>query len=297
MQRLLGWVLALAIVLRLAHHLPAQERLYVPGGLAGDDRSSMAVEGPASQSGWPDRGESVALPQPGRFDLTDRVLAITRGRVQLEGGYVFTTDRAAGVRTSEHTVPDLLLRVGLTDRVELRLGWPGYVATVDEGPSGRQTSDRTLAPSVGAMLDLWPQRGCVPQTAVLAAVPITLNGNPLTMESFQPLSQVLYAWFPTERWSFGGTTGFSPFDDSGDHFLQFQQSVNTDYLLTERLGVFVEWIVLVDHGSADDGSQHLLEGGFAFRCTERLQVTWRIGAGLNDRALDFLTGVRCAFRF
>jgi hypothetical protein len=267
MERLLRGVVALALVPILAGRLSAQGH------------------------GRP------LLPPPENFAAADRITAITQGRVQIEAGYVFTYDEAPGLRTWEHTVPDLLLRVGLTERLEVRVGWPGYVATIDDGPLGRIGSDRTLDPNVGFMLDLFPQRGWVPQTAILASVPITLQGNPFAMESLQPLNQLLYAWYPTERWSFGGTTGFSLFEEEGDHFLQFQQSVNTDYLLTERLAAFVEWTVLVDHGSADDGQQHLLGGGLSFLWTDRLEVTWRAGVGLNERAPDFLTGVRCALRF
>jgi hypothetical protein len=31
--------------------------------------------------------------------------------------------------------------------------------------------------------------------------------------------------------------------------------------------------------------------------TERLQTTWRLGVGLNERAPNFLTGIRFALRF
>jgi hypothetical protein len=232
-----------------------------------------------------------------RFDLGDRITAVTQGRVQIEGGYVYTHDRVAGVGVSEHVLPDMLLRVGLTERLELRFGWPGYVSTHYDGPAGAYTIDQTLDPNVGFMLDLFPQQGWRPQTAVLASVPITLHGNPLTMSSMQPLTEILYCWYPGERWTVGGTTGFSLFDQNGDDYVQFQQSVNADYLVADRLGAFLEWTMLVDHGSADDGSQHLLGSGLTFLWTERIQVGWRVGVGLNTRAPDFLTGIRFAFRF
>ncbi|MGQ9575433.1 MAG: transporter [Thermoguttaceae bacterium] len=232
-----------------------------------------------------------------RFELADRISALTGGRVQIEAGYVFTSDGGLGQRTMEHTLPDFLLRVGLSRRLELRLGWPGYVATLEDGPGGRQTTDRTLRPNVGLMLDLWPQRAWIPQTAVLGSVPITLEGDLLAMESLQPLSQLLYAWYLTGRLALGGTTGFSVFQHQGDHFLQFEQTASADWLLSDRLGAFVEWTVLVDHGSAEDGSEHLLGGGLSLLGTDRFQVSWRAGVGLNERAPDFVTGVRCAVRF
>ncbi len=231
------------------------------------------------------------------FDLGQRVSAVTRGNVQSEGGYVFTSDHSGETTTLQHAVPDLLLRVGLTERLEFRLGWPGYVATSSRDATSTTWDDQILNPNVGFMLDLFSQNGWRPQTAVLAAVPITLEGNPFALESLQPLSQVLYCWYVGERASFGGTTGFALFRDDGDRYVQLQQSVNVDYLLTERLGTFVEWTVLVNRGSAADGPQHMLGGGLSMLWTDSLQVSWRVGVGLNERAPDFLTGIRCSVRF
>jgi hypothetical protein len=196
---------------------------------------------------------------------------------------------------TQHVVPDLLLRFGLNDRLEVRLGWPGYVATEYDGPAG--SSHDTLEPNVGLMLDLWSQRGILPQTAVLAAVPITLEGNPFALEGLQPLSQLLYRWHLTDRFTLDGATGVALFDVEGDHFVQLQQTATLDCALTGRFGAFAEWEMLVDHGSAADGSQHMLGGGIWCLLTERLQVTWQAGSGLNGPAPDFLADVRFAYRF
>jgi hypothetical protein len=227
----------------------------------------------------------------------ERITGIARGRAQLEGSYAFLYDEADGVRMTQHAVPDLLVRFGLTDRLEIRLGWPGYVATGYDGPALEGSSDETLEPNVGFMLDLRPQRGVWPQTAASAAIPITPEGNAFALDGLQPLAQLLYRWALNDRLALGGTTGMALFEVHGDDFLQFQQTASLDYLLTVRVGVFGQWEMLVDHGSADDGSQHMLGGGVSYLLTERLQVTWQGGVGLNERAPDFLTDLRLAYRF
>jgi len=243
----------------------------------------------AWESGLP--GDIV---QPG---LMEYITNIAAGRAQLEGGYAFVYNNTGGVRTQQHAVPDLLLRFGLTDRLEMRVGWPGYFATRQDGLPVDDLSDDVLDPNVGLMLDLWPQHGILPQTAVLSAVPMTLRGDPFALEGLQPLTQLLYRWRLTDRLAFGGTTGFALFKVSGDSFIQLQQTASLDCVLTNRLGTFAEWEMLVDHGSVDDGSQHMLGGGVSYLLTERLQLTWRAALGLNDRAPDFLTDVRFAFWF
>jgi hypothetical protein len=116
------------------------------------------------------------------------------------------------------------------------------------------------------------------------------------MESLQPLSQVLYCWDLSDRVTLGGTTGAALFRVEGDNFVQLQQTASLDWTLTDRIAPFVEWEMLVDYGSADDGAQHLLGGGLSFLLTERLQLTWRAGVGVNDRAPDFVTGLYFAYR-
>lgn len=223
-----------------------------------------------------------------------RLGQVTQGRVQIEGGYIFAYDRPAGVTVGEHAVGDMLLRVGLCRHLELRVGWPGWIATSIEGEGA---SSQTLDPNVGFMLDLFPQRGWRPQTAVLAAVPITLQGNPLALDSLQPVGQLLYLWQLGDRWSVGGTTGVALFDIHGDRFVELQQTASADFLLAPRLSTFVEWSMLADHGSIDDGSEHMLGGGFSLLLSERIQASWRAAMGLNARAPDFLTGIRLAVRF
>ena len=45
---------------------------------------------------------------------------------QLEAGYTFTYDRERKDRVRDHTAPELLMRIGLVDNFELRIGWDGY---------------------------------------------------------------------------------------------------------------------------------------------------------------------------
>jgi len=236
-------------------------------------------------------------PTSARPGLMERINGIARGRAQLEGGYALLYDEAAGVRLTQHALPDLLLRFGLAERLEIRLGWPGYVATEYDGPGFHRASDDTLEPNVGFLFDLCPQRGIRPQTAASVAVPITLEGNPFALDGLQPLAQLLYRWELTRRLALGGTTGMALFDVGGDDFVQLQQTAGLDWLCTGRLGLFTQWEMLVDHGSADDGSQHMLGAGFSYLLTRRLQVSWQAGLGLNEAAPDFLTDVRLAYRF
>ena len=191
--------------------------------------------------------------------------------------------------------PDLLLRYGLTDRLELRLGWPGYV--VDDFEVPQFGAGGALNPSVGIVYDLWGQHGPAPQTAIHAAIPIPLEGNAFALNSLQPLTELLYAWYLNDAVSLTGRSGIALFEVEGDHFTQFQQGLSLDFILTERLATFLTWEMLVNHGAWNDDAQHMGGGGLSFLLTERVAVTWRAAAGLNAAAPDFLNDIRFALRF
>jgi hypothetical protein len=280
----------------LALHCPpsvAQEtwaRLPAPSGDFAAEASAGSPD--AYDSPW---GESASKPvTPG---WSQRILRLARGRTQLEGGYSYLSDSAENGSATQHAFPDLLLRFGLTNRLELRLGWPGYVSSDYDGSDFRVRSSGSLDPNVGLAYDLWCQRGLLPQTAVLGAVPVTLEGNPFALKSLQPLAELLYAWHLGDRTAITGYSGFALFEVSGDNYTQFQQGLSCDLVLTERLGAFVSWDMLVNHGSWNDASEHMAGGGLSFLLTERLAISWRTAIGLNSAAPDFLNDVRFAYRF
>ncbi len=107
----------------------------------------------------------------------------------------------------------------------------------------------------------------------------------------------MYAWQTSDRTAITGRSGFVIFDAAGDNYTQFQQSLSFDVILTERLGTFVSWDMLTDHGSWNDTSQHMAGGGLSFLLTERFAISWRSAVGLNSAAPDFLNDIRFAYRF
>lgn len=232
-------------------------------------------------------------------DLTwsQRFTQLARGRIQLEGGYSYLRGSTGDSGWTQHALPDTLLRVGLTDRWEIRLGWPGYVSSDSDDPAISSGFTGTLDPNIGVLYDLWGQRGWLPQTAILAAVPVPLEGNPFALNSLQPLTELMYSWETGQRTAITGRSGFAILQAAGDNYTQFQQSLCFDVILSERLGGFVSWDMLTNQGIRNDTSQHMGGGGLSFLLTERLSISWRSAFGLNSTAPDFLNNIRFAYRF
>ena len=226
-----------------------------------------------------------------------RLAELVRGRSQLEFGYSYVRQSFSGTSLDQHVYPDMLLRFGLTPRLELRLGWPGKIdgGSVPSNPPG--WIGTTPSPNIGFMLDVWPQYGPIPQTAVLATAPIPLTGNPFATNSLQPLAQVLYGWSITDRIWLDGATGYAIYQQRGDRYGQFQQTVAVTTVLSSRWSTFLYWEFLVNRGSSLDGPQHMAGGGATLLLNNRIGVSWRAGFALNPAAPDFLTDVRVSYRF
>ena len=154
-----------------------------------------------------------------------------------------------------------------------------------------------MDPNVGVVYDLWEQRGVLPQTAVLVAVPVPLKGNSFALNSLQPLTELMYSWQTSDRTAITGRSGLAIFEAAGDKYTQLQQSLSFDVVVTERLGAFVSWDMLANHGSWNDTSQHMVGGGLSFLLTERLAISWRSAVGLNSAAPDSLNDIRFAYPF
>lgn len=50
---------------------------------------------------------------------------VGEGRIHVETGWTRSTDGAEGVTAKTHAVPGILVRVGPTEWLEVRLGWAG----------------------------------------------------------------------------------------------------------------------------------------------------------------------------
>jgi hypothetical protein len=105
-----------------------------------------------------------------RPDFTESVVVVSRP--QLESGYTMT--RTEGI--TRHAIGELLLRLGITHRVELRLSANSYVLTRGAGTETGGIEDA----GVGAKLSLSPR------AALIAGVGVPTGGDAETADGVVP---------------------------------------------------------------------------------------------------------------
>ena len=273
-----------------------------PGlGDPGLGQSSPLTRGPGDWSGpaaivrGQDYDDALVTDRP---DFTEASSVVGYRRLQIEGGYTYAHDKSDGIATDEHVLPELLMRYGLSDCVELRIGWVGYVSVTEtvQATSTATNSSGGTGLDLGFKVKCTDQQGWMPESAVIFGVTAPIGDPEIDSDRVGASAVGAYSWELNDWLSIGGNTGFFSVPSDGDYFNLFAQSIAAGISLTDRLGMYQEWIMLVFDDAADSPTQHIYNGGFTFLVTPDLQLDWRAGIGLNEAADDFFTGVGFAVR-
>ena len=234
-----------------------------------------------------------------RPDFTEATTTVGFRRLQIEGGYRFTHGVGGDPNHDTHDLPEMLVRYGLAERLELRVAWDeGMVFDRRRDPnSGRLvTEDGSTDLELGFKYAISKQDKWRPQTAMIVALTAPVGSPSETSGQTDVVVNYLYSWECTKRVSLNCSTGSLWTAESGDHFSQFFQSASLEYEWTEKLHVFGEWYAFLPCGSSDDRVQHYYDSGLTYLLSPNVQVDWSAGLGLSPAADRFFTGCGVTIR-
>jgi hypothetical protein len=244
-----------------------------------------------------DEEEPLSTDRP---DFTETSSVVGLGRTQVEFGYTFTRDTAAGIRVDEHSYPETLFRIGmLAEWFEFRIGW-NYFTERTVGGGISDTFDGADDLYLGCKIALFEQDGWWPEVAITPQMTVPTGAEAFSGQQTFPGVNLLYGWDVTESFSIAGSTQVnSNIDDLGAFHEEYAQSLTTGLKFTEQLGMYHEFFGIFPHGNADPiaGPQYYYNFGFTYLVNNDFQLDWRAGWGLNDRSDDFFTGAGGAIRF
>ena len=234
-----------------------------------------------------------------RPDFTESPTTMGRRRLQIEGGWTYFHDTAEGISTNVHQLPELLLRFGLTERIELRCAWSGYVSHEETNADLVEIASHEggTDPWFGCKLQVSKQQTWLPESAIIASVSAPVGARVWTSDRVDTVVNYIYGWDLTDRLSVAASTGAWWTEQERNPVSVIHQSAVVGLGLTERLGTYFEWFGLFYHGSQIDRPEHYVNGGFTYLITENLQFDWRLGVGLTEASDDLFTGVGFAIRW
>jgi len=216
-----------------------------------------------------------------RPTFTVSARTIPGGHFQLEAG-VKGTDSGA---IDEFTFGELLARVGLARRWELRVGLGSYV----DKDTATNDVDGFDDPSLEAKFRFNPKNERT-AVAVLFGSTLPWGDDEIGSAEGEPFVRLLLDQALTDRLAISGNVGYTrPYAD-GDRFDQYVASVVLGISASERAGVFFE-IYGFNEEEPGGGSSVIGDIGFTWLVTPRFQLDVYVGAGLRGSDIDRMTGV------
>ncbi len=238
-----------------------------------------------------------------RPDQTESAAVVGKGSTQIETGWLLTHSDRSGEETDTQEIPGTLVRIGVSRRVELRLGWAGQIDFESDvrGPTGRRSrSSGSGDASLGVKVRLVDERGRRPEIAVLAGTSLPVGSRDFSTHREDPSFRFSLAHTLSESVSLGYNLGleWESTRQADGGFSTTSRGIYTVALgfgITDRLGAFVEVFGDVA-ASARGGPAHLADGGFTYLLRDNLQLDIAAGVGLNDRADDWFVGLGLTLR-
>ena len=252
-----------------------------------------------------------------RPDLTESSSAVPRGTIQVETGWSMERFTPDGETLTAQHFPASLVRIGIHDRVELRLGWDGGQW------QELRTSDGTIKSSgagdmqLGTKIAFLEEGGLLPEAAVIIGTSVPGGSECRAAEQledrFYCSSFNLYSsrrWDPSailamsktlnDTLSIGwniGTAWLTEREDNGDldTLPRGLYSIALGITATERAAFFVEFFGDTSL-SGVSGPSNSVDGGMTFLALPNLQLDVSAGKGLSREAPDWFAGVGVSFR-
>jgi len=235
------------------------------------------------------------------------------GRTQLETGYSIFRNDDGGVKTTLLSFPEPLLRVGVfAEWFEFRLAY-NYLIEDTRTALGSSRASGSDDIYVGAKLALATQSGFLPEMAIFPQMRVPTGARVFSNEQVLPGFNLAYSWMLNDWIELECNTQLNRrrdesrhehvvppvVPDVGDHFyMEFIQTINFEYDLSERWGAFTEWIMFTPCGAITAQTQHYLHGGFVYFPTPNIQLDAHVGFGVSQAADDLaFTGVGASFRW
>jgi hypothetical protein len=220
-----------------------------------------------------------------RPDFTESSVVVPRRSIQLESG--FTWDQSPGDVRS-FNAPELLLRWGVGNRTELRLGPPQYFRIRSGGQRLSGFGDTYL----GMKYQIGPAHGF--DLAIIPAVQLPTGAGGLTSEGVDPEVKLTWARDLGGPWSLSGMFAFYwPLEPGGRNFA-WQPTVSLGRDLGGRWGAFLEYSgVFPTRG----GNSSVIHHGYTYSLSRTSQLDAHFGFGISRAAPDFFIGGGYSVRF
>ena len=232
-----------------------------------------------------------------RDSFTPATTTVGTKRTQLETATSFIDNRHA---PNAYTFPELILRRGISDRLELRAGWnyaaggpTSAVSGIDLGTEDF-VAERASELMYGLKLQTTRQRGWRPTSAAIIEGYAPTSG-PSNFSRI--IVSETFGWILPNGWHWSSAVRFNTDNSGGDHFNQWSPSTVLNIPIGKRWNAHAEYFGIMTDGKAAAESQHYFSTGAHIDLTRNFELGIRVGFGLNAQTPPFFSNAGIGYRF
>jgi hypothetical protein len=214
-----------------------------------------------------------------RPDVTEASSTVLKGALQIETGAFYTSSEENGVKQEVLGYNTTLLRYGILENFELRLGW-----NFEEGRTtinGMELMDITSGFSpllVGMKVQVTEEKGLMPEVALVGHIYLPFTaGSDYRPETTGADFRIAASHTISEKSGIGYNLGAAWRNDSPE--ANFLYSVSYGYSVSDKIGLYAEV-----YGDFPENSRanHFWDAGITYRLSNDLQLDATVGTGINE---------------
>lgn len=261
-----------------------------------DEPVAEGVEGAEMEEEAEDREDEI---ETDRDSFTPATTVVGYRRVVIESAYSFIDNRRV---LETHSLPEVVARYGITERIELRLGYNYEVGGAGSPVSGNIPNDLEEEPQLerearvlyGTKIWLTQQGNWLPTSSVI------LQGFTPTLGEVEKTdfsATYVFGWILSNDWAWDSGIRYSTGNFEEDAFGVWSPSTVLKVPLGEKWKAHAEYFGVFTTGRERESVQHFFSPGIHYLITPDLEIGVRVGWGLNDQAPNFFANVGGGVRF
>lgn len=224
-----------------------------------------------------------------RDSFTPATTTAPLDRAIVESAYSFIDNKGV---PETHSFPELLVRYGASDWLELRLGWNYEIGGAPSPISGNVPGEVGEHAEVeeehrllyGIKLGLTEQCGCRPQSAAIIQF-FTPTGGESTDTELS--ATYVFGWELANRWVWDSGIRYSTSAAEEDEFGVWAPSTVLKIPVGERWKIHAEYFGVFSSGREEESRQHYFSPGAHYLITPSLEIGVRVGWGLSQDSANF----------
>ncbi len=218
----------------------------------------------------------------------------------VEWSYSYIQNRGETANTNSY--PELLVRWGLSERIELRIGWNYEIGGGGNVVSALESSEGIGGPFVsseshvmyGVKGQMTYQHGWIPRSCViLEGFTPTSGEQPAT----QPVATYAFGWQLENKWRLDFAMRYAQGVELLDTFNKWSPSTVLRIPLNEDFQVHLGYFGNFTEGRAVERSRSFISPGAHYNITPNLELGLRLGWGLTPDAANFFLNTGFGWRF